>query len=157
MCIILRNFHMSMGWNFILQGDEKQGMILIQDEGMDFQSSYIWICIKFSINLWDNISCLKGVDHRVCFPAWDRMEISYHHEMPLVGKFLLSRIELTVPVRATLLNIPKQALCEMRLMVWLWSGMIRNSKGVVGWDRHVTPNIVEYPKRTQLGCPLSSY
>jgi len=28
-----------MGWNFILQGDEKQWMILIQDEGMDFQPS----------------------------------------------------------------------------------------------------------------------
>jgi len=66
-----------MGWNFILQGDEKQGMILIQDEGMDFQPSYIWILIKFFINLWDNISCLKGVDHRVCFPVWDRMEISF--------------------------------------------------------------------------------
>jgi len=30
---------MNLGWNFILQGDEKQGMILIQDEGMDFQPS----------------------------------------------------------------------------------------------------------------------
>ena len=54
-------------------------------------------------------------------------------------------------VRATLLNIPKWALCrlykksgsgEMRLMVWSWSDMIRNSKGVVGWDRHVIPNIL---------------
>ena len=69
-------------------------------------------------------------------------------------------------VKATPSNIPKWASCglykksgsgEMRLMVWSWSDTIRNSKGVVGWDRHVTPNMVEYPKRTQLGCPLSSY
>jgi len=69
-------------------------------------------------------------------------------------------------VRATLLNIPKWVLCglyknsglsEMRLMGWLWSDMIRNGKGSVGWDRCVSPNMVEYPKRTQLGCPLSSY
>jgi len=69
MCIILQNFHMSMEWNFILQGDEIQGMILIQDEGMDFQPSNLWIFIFFN-NLWDNISCLKGVDNRVCFSAW---------------------------------------------------------------------------------------
>jgi len=42
-------------------------------------------------------------------------------------------------------------------MGWSWSGMIRNSKGMVGWDRHVTPNMVEYPKRTQLGGSLSLY
>jgi len=40
------------------------------------------------------------------------------------------------------------------LMVWLWSDMIRNGKGAVGWDRCIIPNKVEYPKRTQLGCPL---
>jgi len=34
----LKKFNL-MGWNFVLQGDEKQGMILIQDEGMDFQPS----------------------------------------------------------------------------------------------------------------------
>jgi len=54
----------------ICQWDEKQGMILIQDEGNHFN---IWIFIKFFNNLWDNISCLKGVDHRVCFPAWDKI------------------------------------------------------------------------------------
>jgi len=42
------------------------------------------------------------------------------------------------------------------VMVWLWSGMIRNGKGQLV-ERRVTPNKVEYPKRTQLGCPLSSY
>jgi hypothetical protein len=51
-----------MGWNFILQRDEIQGMILIQDEGMDFQPSNIWIFIKFFNNLWNHIACLKGVD-----------------------------------------------------------------------------------------------
>ena len=65
-------------------------------------------------------------------------------------------------VRATPLNIPKWASCrlyknsglsEMRLMGWLWLDMIRNSKGVVGWDRRISQNMVEYPKRTQLGCP----
>ena len=74
--------------------------------------------------------------------------------------------QLCSSVRATLSNIPKWALCrlyknsglgEMRLMGWLWSDTIRNDKGAVGWDRHVSPNMVEYPKRTQLGCPLSSY
>jgi hypothetical protein len=86
-----------MGWNFILQGDETQGMILIQDEGMYFQPSNIWISIKFFNNLWDNIYCLKGVDNRVCFSAWDMMEISYHYELLLVGKFLSLEIELAVP------------------------------------------------------------
>jgi len=38
-CVTLQKFFNLMGWNFILQGDEKQGMILIQDEGMDFQTS----------------------------------------------------------------------------------------------------------------------
>jgi hypothetical protein len=56
-----------MEWNFILQGDEMQGMILIQAEGMYFQASNIWIFIKFFNNLWDNISCLKGVDYRGFF------------------------------------------------------------------------------------------
>jgi hypothetical protein len=56
-----------MGWIFILQGDEMQGMILIQDEGMDFQPSNIWIFIQIFYNLWDNISCHKGVNNRVCF------------------------------------------------------------------------------------------
>jgi len=69
-------------------------------------------------------------------------------------------------VRATLSNIPKWASCrlyknsglsEMRLMGWSWLDIIRNGKGAVGWDRCVSPNMVEYPKRTQLGCPLSSY
>jgi len=78
---------------------------------------------------------------------------------------LLSRI-LTIPVRATPSKIPKRASCglyknsgsgEMRLMGWSWSDTIRNGKGVVGWDRRVSPNMVEYPKRTQLGCPFSSY
>jgi hypothetical protein len=70
-----------MGWIFILQGDEIQGMILIQDEAMDFQPFNIWIFIKLFNNLWDNISCLKGVDYRACFSAWDRIEISYHYKM----------------------------------------------------------------------------
>ena len=68
--------------------------------------------------------------------------------------------ELCSSIRATLLNIPKQALCGLykKLRVG-WDEidgviMIRNSKGAVGWDRHVTPNKVEYPKRTQLGCPI---
>jgi len=86
-----------MGWNFILQWDETQGMILIQDEGMDFQPSNIWISIKFFNNLWDNIYCLKGVDNRVCFSAWDMVEISCQFEMLLVGKFLSLEIQLTVP------------------------------------------------------------
>jgi len=69
-------------------------------------------------------------------------------------------------VRATPSNIPKWALCrlykksgsgEMRLIVWLWLNTIRNSKGAVGWDRCIISNMVEYPKRTQLGCPLSLY
>ena len=51
-----------MGWNFILKGDEIQGMILSQDDGMDFQPYNIWMCIKFFNNLWDNISYLKGMD-----------------------------------------------------------------------------------------------
>jgi len=63
----------------ICQWDEIQGMILNQDEGMDFQPSNLWIFIKFFNNLWDNISCLKGVDNRVCFSAWDTVEISYHY------------------------------------------------------------------------------
>jgi hypothetical protein len=46
-CVTLQNFYNLMEWNFILQGDEIQGMILIQDEGMDFQPSNIWIFIKF--------------------------------------------------------------------------------------------------------------
>ena len=54
-------------------------------------------------------------------------------------------------VRATPSNIQKQALCglyknsglgEMRLMVWSWSVMISNGKGVVGWDRCISPNIL---------------
>ena len=74
--------------------------------------------------------------------------------------------KLCSSVRATLSNIPKRASCglyknsglgEMRLMGWSWSETIRNGKGVVGWDRCISPNMVEYPKRTQLGCPLSSY
>ena len=61
-------------------------------------------------------------------------------------------IHLMIFVRATLSNIPKWALCglyknsgsgEMRLMGWSWSDMIRNGKGAVGWDRHVSPNMVE--------------
>jgi len=63
-------------------------------------------------------------------------------------------------------KILKQALCrlyknsgsgEIRLMGWLWLDTIRNGKGAVGWDRCISPNMVEYPKRTQLGCLLSSY
>jgi len=50
-----------------------------------------------------------------------------------------------------------QGWARWDLMVWLWSDMIRNGKGAVGWDRRITPDMVEYPKRTQLGCPLSSY
>ena len=69
-----------MEWNFILQGDEMQGMILIQDEEMDFQPSNISIFTKFFNNLWDNISCFKGVDYMVCFSAWGNMEISYHYK-----------------------------------------------------------------------------
>jgi len=46
---------------------------------MDFQPSNLWIFIKFFNNLWDNISCLKGVDNRVCFSARDTVEISYHY------------------------------------------------------------------------------
>jgi len=74
--------------------------------------------------------------------------------------------QLCSSIRATPSNIPKQALCrlyknsgsgEMRLMGWSWLDMIRNGKGAVGWDRHISPNMVEYPKRTQLGCPFSSY
>ena len=60
-----------MEWNFILQGDEKQGMILIQDEGMDFHQVFQ--------QFMGYILCLKGVGNRVCFLAWDRMEISYHY------------------------------------------------------------------------------
>ena len=58
-CVSLQNFLNLMGWNFILQGDEMQGMILIQDEGVDFQPYNIWIFIKFFNNLWDNISSSK--------------------------------------------------------------------------------------------------
>ena len=66
-CVTLQKFLNLMGWIFILQGDEIQGMILIQDEGMKFQPSNIWIFIMFFNNLWDNISCLKGVDYRGVF------------------------------------------------------------------------------------------
>jgi hypothetical protein len=44
-CVTLQNILNLMGWIFILQGDEMQGMILIQDEGMDFQPSNIWILL----------------------------------------------------------------------------------------------------------------
>jgi len=69
-------------------------------------------------------------------------------------------------VRATPLRIPKWVSCglyknsgsdEVRLMGWSWLDTIRNGKGAVGWDRRVSPNMVEYPKRIQLGCPLSLY
>ena len=92
----LTKFLSLMGWNFILQGDEIQKMSLIQDEAMDFQSSNIWIFIKISKKIWNDIFCHKGVDYRVCFSAWDRMEISYHYKMFLVGKFHPLKIELTV-------------------------------------------------------------
>ena len=96
-CVTLQNILNLMGWIFILQGDEMQGMILIQDEGMDFQPSNIWIFIQIFNNLRDNIFCHKGVNNRVCFSAWDRIKISYYYEMLLVGKFLVLKIELTVP------------------------------------------------------------
>jgi hypothetical protein len=35
-CVTLQNFVCLMGWNVILQGDEIQGMILKQDEGINF-------------------------------------------------------------------------------------------------------------------------
>ena len=66
-CVTLQNFLNLIRWIFILQGDEIQGMILIQDEGMNFQPSSIWIVIKFFNNLWDNISCLKGADYKGVF------------------------------------------------------------------------------------------
>jgi len=61
-CVTLQMLLNLMGWNFILQGNEIQGMILIQDEAMDFRPSSIWNFTNFFNNLWYSISCLKGVD-----------------------------------------------------------------------------------------------
>jgi hypothetical protein len=94
--VTLQKFLNLMGWNFILQGDEILGMISIQDEGMDFQPSNIWIFHQDFNKIWGGIFCHKGVDYRVCFSAWDRTEISYHYEVLLVGKFLPLKVELTV-------------------------------------------------------------
>jgi len=104
----------------ILQGDEKQGMILIQDEGMDFQPSYIWILIKIFNNLWNNISCLKGVDNRVCFSAWDTMEISYHYISLCCNCLLISHF--SPPSTHHMMNVEHQhhATSMFNIIQWQW-------------------------------------
>jgi hypothetical protein len=74
---------------------------------MNFQSSNIWIFIKISKKIWDGIFCHKDVDYRVCFSAWDRMEISYHYEVLLVGNFLSLKVELTVYI-----SCPKECFLQ---------------------------------------------
>ena len=109
-----------------------------------------------SIVVWKKLSVISSLLHILPCPVSVRISLTR-------GKGWES---VTVFVRATPSRIQKQVSCrlyknsgldEMRLMGWLWSDTIRNGKGAVGWDKHVSPNMVEYPKRTQLGCPLSLY
>ena len=89
-CVTLQNFHNLMRWNFIWQGDEIQGVILIQNESMS--SNHLTYEISPSISMVFSATKMWITG---CVFQPDKMEISYHYE---VGKCLSLKVELTVYV-----------------------------------------------------------